>query len=679
MKKIFLLYLISFLYLEGIYHLVNFGFKGMNLILLLPLVLLAAGLQTVISGVFKEKGNKIIVWIILSIDFLLYFIQLVYISIFNQPLTIDAVINAGQAALTDFGTEAINGVLACSGVGFLMAVPFGVLGFLLWKKWISFKKYDKKMLLESGIYSFAGVLLTVLVLMLGYHLKWGSYEEYQNSYDPAVIVCKYGVLPSVQRDLIGNVLPASSSALEALLPAEDEVADETSEDIEADDTGGEDSVQEETPEEEKIDTSPNVLNIDFDKLMESADSDLVKQLAAYMQAMEPTNKNEYTGMFEGYNLIYMTAEGFSSYAVDEELTPTLYELTHSGFVAEDYYVPLWQTSTSDGEYTNLTGLVPDQQFSMRRSSENEQPFSLPEYFASEGVKSYAYHNNSLSYYDRNLSHPNLGYDFKAAMLGKLTQEEGGDQLFAMENTDLWPTSDLDMMKATISEYIQEERFHVYYMTISGHLEYNFEGNDMSILHQEEVADLPYNEANKAYIACNIEFDRALEYLIEELEKAGKLDNTVIAISSDHYPYGLETSDMEELAGDELEGSLELYRNCLILWNSKMETVEINKTCSSIDLLPTLLNLFGFDYDSRLFAGKDMLSDSGSFVVFANQSFITDNMSYNSETQEVSMLDGGEMEQEEFAKMEQKMKGLFEYSAGILNTDFYRYVNDALVK
>ena len=682
MKKIFLFYFVTILYLEGVYHIASFGLKDMNPMLVLPLALFVAGVQTFCTGLFKEKVNKVLLWLFLAIEFVLYFAQLVYISIFNQPMLIDAVIGAGQAALTDFGKEAMNGILASAGIGLLMAVPHVVLGILLHKKKIVLERFVKKQFLGAGLGVCVGVFTMVLLLVLGYELKWTSYDEYQRFYDPSSVISRYGVLPSVQRDLLGNTLPAFSSALDVSVLLEDTDAADSSVDSMENDVAAEENAAsevEEIPEEEKIDTSPNVLNIDFDQIRENAESDLVKQLATYMEAMEPTNKNEYTGMFEGYNLIYMTAEGFSQYAVDEKLTPTLYKLTHSGFVIDDYYVPLWQTSTSDGEYTNLTGLIPDQQFSMRRSSANEQPFSLPAYFAAEGVKSYAYHNNSLSYYDRNLSHPNLGYDFKAAKLGKLTQEEGGGQLFDMENSDLWPTSDLDMMKATVSEYINEERFHAYYMTISGHLEYSFEGNDMSKLHQEEVADLPYNEANKAYIACNIELDKALEYLIEELDKAGKLENTVIAISADHYPYGLETSDLEEMAGYELDGTLDLYRNSLILWNSEMETVEIEKTCSSIDLLPTLLNLFGFDYDSRLYAGKDMLSDSESLVVFADQSFITDTMSYNNSSKELTMLDGSEENSEEFERIEQKVKGLFEYSAGILNEDFYRYVNEAIIQ
>lgn len=711
MRRLFAFFISTFLYLECVYHFAAFGWTGGNPVLLLPLILLGAGVQTMVCGLFSEKGNKILLWVCLAVDFILYFSQYVYISIFDQPLLIDAAIGAGGAAMADFGTEAMHGILASAGVGLLMAVPLVVMGIFLHKKLFVTVRYVKRQWIEAGVAAGAGFLVMLVLLLCGYHMKWRSYEEYQSFYDPASVICRYGVLPSVQRDLTGDLLPASSSALDELIMNQDTSAyrdEENSEENSGENSEGDGEKNpsegnllsstgagEETDldindsgvlsEEEQIDTSPNVLNVDFAKIQDSDANDAVKQLAAYMETMEPTKKNEYTGMFEGYNLIYMTAEGFSPYAIDETLTPTLYKLTHSGFVAKDYYVPLWQTSTSDGEYVNLTGLVPDHQFSMRRTSENEQPYSLPAYFAAEGVKSYAYHNNSLSYYDRYKSHPNLGYDFKAAKSGKLSEEEWAGQLFEMENENLWPCSDLEMIKATLPEYIGEDRFHAYYMTISGHLEYTFDANDMSERYQEEVSGLLYSEAGRAYIACNMDLDRALEYLIEELEKAGKLEHTVIAISSDHYPYGLEVSQIEELAGEdgiELEGSLDLYRNSLILWNSEMETVSIEKTCSAIDLLPTIYNLFGFEYDSRLFAGKDMLSDSESFVVFANQSFITDTMKYNSEKRKVERLDGSEMNEEaeeELERNKQKTKALFEYSAGILNEGFYSYVEDAVVK
>ena len=155
------------------------------------------------------------------------------------------------------------------------------------------------------------------------------------------------------------------------------------------------------------------------------------------------------------------------------------------------------------------------------------------------LKVRAYHDHNYTYYDRNLSHPNMGYDFKAVNSG-----------LNIQNT--WPESDLEMIQASVDDYINADNFHVYYLTVSGHLEYNFYGNHMAIRHEAEVADLPYSDTVRAYIACNLELEYMLDYLLTRLEEAGQLDKTVIALSADHYPYGLSDAALDELVGHPVE-------------------------------------------------------------------------------------------------------------------------------
>ena len=429
-------------------------------------------------------------------------------------------------------------------------------------------------------------------------------------------------------------------------------------------------------------------NLDFEKLAGLADNKKQAWLAEYLEGMTPTTTNEYTGIFEGYNLIYLTAEGFSTYAIDEELTPTLYRLTHSGFIFENYYVPIWQTSTSDGEYINCTGLIPDGQFSMKKSSENEMAYTLPRFFEQEGVNSYAYHNNSLSYYDRYLTHPNLGYDFKGCKLGSLSESEWGDQVFYMENPNAWPASDLEMMQGTVSEYIHEERFHVYYMTVSGHMNYNFQGNAMSAKNREAVQSLDMSENARAYIACNMELDKALEYLLTELEAAGQLEKTVICLSADHYPYGMTTEQYEELAGRTLTEGMDLYRNSLILWNVGMEEepVVVDKVCGSMDIVPTLLNLFGFSFDSGMYAGRDIFSDQEGLVIFNDRSFVTDACIYSrrdrttiwTTDEEGRDIIPDEEKEAYLEAVQQDVKDRYQFSAYVLREDYYQDIVEAII-
>ena len=405
----------------------------------------------------------------------------------------------------------------------------------------------------------------------------------------------------------------------------------------------------------------NVLAIDFAALAEAEEDETLRDLHSYFATVEPTEQNEYTGKFAGKNLILITAEAFCSYAVDPELTPTLYRLANSGFVCENFYNPLWWVSTYDGEYTICTSLIPKNGvWSLSRSAENALPFCLGNQFRNLGYNTLAYHNHNYKYYDRDVSHPHMGYDYKAIGNGLELPFNG------------WPRSDLEMMKATVPEYANSgEPFHVYYLTVSGHLEYNFFGNSMAMKNKSLVEDLPYSEACRAYLACQIELDRAMESLLSQLEEAGQLENTVIALSGDHYPYGLTNEQISEFLGHPVDPTFELYKSTLILWSGDMEEpVYIDKPCSSLDILPTLSNLFGLPYDSRLMMGRDILSNSPGLVVLSDRSWITDLGRYDTSTDTFTPVEGADIPENYAAAMMARVNDKFTYSARVLEQDYY---------
>jgi phosphoglycerol transferase MdoB-like AlkP superfamily enzyme len=285
---------------------------------------------------------------------------------------------------------------------------------------------------------------------------------------------------------------------------------------------------------------------------------------------------------------------------------------------------------------------------------------------------YAYHNHTTSYYHRDISHPHMGYVYKGVGNGL------EDKI-----TKCWPESDLEMIEATADEYISKNRFHAYYMTVSGHLEYSFTGNSMAKKNKSAVEHLENSEAVKAYYACNIELDKAMEALLTKLEAAGVADKTLIVIAADHYPYGLEDKENEnkyhyfdELAGHSIETNFELYKSALIMYSPSMKQgVDVDKVCSSIDIIPTLSNLFGFEYDSRLLMGRDIFSNSSPLVVFSNRSFITDKGKYNSVTRTFTPNPDVALENEEkyISDMKNEVNNMFVASSGILDNDYYGIV------
>jgi len=419
------------------------------------------------------------------------------------------------------------------------------------------------------------------------------------------------------------------------------------------------------------------MKIDFETLASQETDATIKALHEYFAGRTPTNQNKYTGMFKDYNLIQITAEGFSYFAIDKELTPTLYKMQHEGFNFKNFYTPIWGVSTSDGEYVATTGLIPKGGiWSYFTSGKNNIffPFTMPQQYLNDGLKTVrAYHNHTYTYYSRHISHKNLGFVYKGI----------GNGLEKVVNPKRWPESDHEMLKGTTGEYIGKDRFMTYYMTVSGHLNYTFMGNSMAARHKDKVKHLDLSSNAKAYLACNIELDLAMQHLLTALEEAGVAEKTVIVITPDHYPYGLEDKEhidpyhcFSELAGHEIDPDFELYKSCLIIYSPGMEKpITVDKYCSSLDIIPTLNNLFGFEYDSRLLPGSDIMSDSQPLVVFNNHSFITEKGSYNSKTDEFILFEGQELEDvdEYVASMRKVVNNKFKISAQILETDYYRKV------
>ena len=150
---------------------------------------------------------------------------------------------------------------------------------------------------------------------------------------------------------------------------------------------------------------------------------------------------------------------------------------------------------------------------------------------------------------------------------------------------------------------------------------------MAKKNKKYVDNLDYNENVKAYLATQIELDRAMELLLKKLEESGKLDDTVIVLTADHFPYNLNINDINTISSYERDVLIEANSNNLIIYNNKMKSVKVDKVGMSIDVLPTVLNLFGMEYDSRIIMGKDILSTSPGIAIFKDKSWITNKGTY----------------------------------------------------
>ena len=357
----------------------------------------------------------------------------------------------------------------------------------------------------------------------------------------------------------------------------------------------------------------NILDYNFDN---------TNDLNKYFNSQISSNKNEYTGIFKDKNLIYITAESFYPMAINKDITPTLYKLYSEGMKFNNFYSPIYNCSTSDGEFVSLLSLIPGVSVcSMDKTINKDYIYSYGKVFSNLGYYTSAYH--------------------------------GGD---------------------STKYYLDKDKFMTYYMSISGHMEYNFKTNDIAIKNKDLVDKLDISNDIKAYFATQIEFDKSLELLLNRLEENNLLDDTVIVIAPDHYPYGLLTWEIDEYMNIN-DNYFDLYKNSLIIWNNgNYQDVVVNDYVSSLDILPTILNLFGVDYDSRLLMGRDIFSNSEKIVIFSDRSWITNKAKYNYLTKKVIKLDNN-VDKEYIDSVNKIVNDKISVSKLIINSNYYKYLNN----
>ena len=295
----------------------------------------------------------------------------------------------------------------------------------------------------------------------------------------------------------------------------------------------------------------------------------------------------------------------------------------------------------------------------------------------QGYSSAAFHNNDHTYYNRHKTHTELGYDTFFAW-GNGMEELIGDG---------WACSDEEMFQVTLPDYIGKTPFSLYYMTVSGHSPYSQDGNRMSKKNFDKVADLPYSDFVKGYIAANMEIELAMKYTIEQLEAAGIADDTVIVISTDHYPYGLAPSEtwgnhdfLAEIYGKNWHNEQIRDHNALIIWSGCLEDMDIvvDTPVYSLDILPTLSNLFGLEYDSRLMVGRDVFSESEPLVFWPlTYSWKTDKGMYDSSTGVFTPNEGVEVPEGYVDAVAASVKNKCVYSRAVQQQDYFNVISQLM--
>lgn len=627
-------------YLELIYRIFIVGnFFSLNTLSVILFSMTWMAITALIVGLFNEKVNRIISYFILFFYTLITLAQIVYYNFYDSIFSFFS-LTTGTGQVMQFWQMILEVMARIWYVFALTLVPL-ILYYIFNKKIFKFNKLRlKDILLNLVILVFS---LTMILVEVTYDNK-GVYSLNRLIYKthaPMLTINKTGLWSMQIIDLYRYIFGF-----------EEEV---------------EVSTVEETPEKVELEKEKeyNKIDIDFESLIEKESNSTVKNMHKYFSSVVPSEKNKYTGLFKDKNLIFITAEAFDTIAIDKDITPTLYKMANNSYIFTNYYQPLYPVSTSDGEYMNLISLIPKEGvWSFYKSSKISMPMGFGTMFKNEGYTSYGFHNHTYKYYDRHLSHPNIGLSYIGC----------GNGLEKKMNCKRWPNSDYEMIEATTDYYLNDEKpFATYYMTVSGHLNYNFYGNSMSARNKNKVKNLKYSDAIKAYYAAQIELDKAMELLLKKLEEKGVLDDTLIIMGPDHYPYGLTQKQMNEVSNIDRSNKFENYHTTLIMYNPSIEKTVIDKTISGLDLLPTIYNLYGIEFDSRLLMGRDIFSDSEHIVILSDRSWITEAGRYNSVTRKFTKTTEEEIDDDYIDRINSIVNNRFSMSALILDNNYYKKV------
>lgn len=319
-----------------------------------------------------------------------------------------------------------------------------------------------------------------------------------------------------------------------------------------------------------------------------------------------------SGIFENKNLIFILAESYDEIALDPLLTPHLYKLKSEGFSFNHHFTPVFQRTTSDTEFIFNTGLLPsiDDGPTVTVFKENSYSYSLASLFKSKGYLTQAFHGNYKEFYSRQIIYDNYGYD---AFYGR-------DELGLNKTNNRFDTVFFESAKDLILP--NNTPFMSFIITFSGHSPYT--DNHLVVNERiNEVTELYPNdhEIMNNYRATQLELDAMIGLLFDALIEKNLLDETVIVLSGDHYPYTMPEEVYSIYAGvreDYLKQTGNLY-----IWNPDISHLDYNNLSTSFDILPTINSLFNLEGNPTYYIGRDLFSTQKSLVLYKNFSYYND--------------------------------------------------------
>ena len=410
----------------------------------------------------------------------------------------------------------------------------------------------------------------------------------------------------------------------------------------------------------------------WNKLIENETDTTKNKLNNYFINRSITPKNNYTGIFKDKNLIVILMESVNEIALNKEYFPNIWKIYNEGISFRNNYSPRNNCSTGNNEMTVMTSLYSiNNTCTANRYKNNEYFQAIFNIFKNSNYNVTSYHSYTDKYYYRHTIHPNMGSN-KFYGVNDLKMEYS-------EVYEEWP-SDVTFFETAMPYFVNEDKFMAFLTTVTTHQTYNVPST-LGDKYVDLFKDTSYSLTTKRYLSKMTELDKALGYMLDELEKKGKLDDTVIALFADHYPYGLTNTQINSVLDYDVNDRMEVDRTPMVIYNSETPSKEVTKYTSLVDLLPTILNMFDLNYDPRLYLGTDIMSDYVGRVAFADGSWQDEVGYYKATSGKFTETNdkGKTYTDEELMNINNEINAKQKMSAQAIKSNYFKYLKEGLDK
>lgn len=325
-------------------------------------------------------------------------------------------------------------------------------------------------------------------------------------------------------------------------------------------------------------------------LSESEKVEIEDWLENNKEEIEP---NEYRGMLNGKNVIFIQIESLENFVINKsvngkEISPFLNKLSREGLYFTNIYEQNNAGNSIDCDFMVNTSIYPlGDKITALNYGENTYSNSLARILESEGYHTISSHAEDIGEFNWTELHKNC--------FGVNELWDIGDYVY--EETVGYGLSDRSFLSQVANKLKNvESPFFFQAPTLSNHGPFN-------IGEEYRELDLP-DEIDKSYLGGYFESvhytDKQIEMFFKKLDESGILDNSVIVLYGDHT--GVHKYYNDDIKDLDYDGNWwKEYDNKipLIIYSKDIKANTITASGGQVDILPTILYLLGVSEDKYL--------------------------------------------------------------------------------